>query len=75
MYAIQHCYICRPSDFTVSEDAGIEPGTIATSALTARRSNHSARSNPQRSPHTIKKVSDIPVPSRDVTYQSLPGQE
>ncbi len=22
---------------------------------------------------TVKKVSDIPVPSRDVTYQSLPG--
>jgi hypothetical protein len=30
LYAIQHCFICRPSDSTVSEDAGIEP------ALTAR---------------------------------------
>ncbi len=37
--------ICRPSDSTVSEDAGIEPRTVATSALTARRSNHSARSH------------------------------
>jgi hypothetical protein len=22
---IQHCFICRPSDSTVSEDAGIKP--------------------------------------------------
>ncbi len=33
MYCIQHCFICRPSDSTVSEDAGIEPRTLATSAL------------------------------------------
>ncbi len=25
MYIIQHCVIYRPSDFTVSEDAGIAP--------------------------------------------------
>jgi hypothetical protein len=24
-YFIQHCFICRPSGSTVSEDAGIEP--------------------------------------------------
>ncbi len=24
---------------------------------------------------TVKKVSDIPVPSRDVTYQTPPGRE
>ncbi len=30
MYVFQHCFICRPSDFTVSEDAGIEPRTVAT---------------------------------------------
>jgi hypothetical protein len=46
MYVIQHCFICRPSDSTVSEDAGIEPRTVATLALTARRSNHLARSHP-----------------------------
>jgi hypothetical protein len=23
VYVIQHCFICRPSDYTVSEDAGI----------------------------------------------------
>jgi hypothetical protein len=44
---IQHCFICRPSDSTVSEDAGIEPRTVATTALTVRRLNHSARSHPQ----------------------------
>ncbi len=47
MYCIQHCFICRPSDSTVSEDAGVEPRTVATSALEVRRSNHSARSHPQ----------------------------
>ncbi len=45
-YCAQNCFICRPSDSTVSEDAGIEPGTVATSALTVRRSNHWARSHP-----------------------------
>ncbi len=39
MYDIQHCFICRPSHSTVSEDAGIEPRTVATTALTGRRSN------------------------------------
>jgi hypothetical protein len=45
MYVIQHYFICRPSDSTVSEDAGM---TVATYryALTARRSSHSARSHP-----------------------------
>ncbi len=42
MYCIQHCFICRPSDATVSEDAGIEPRVVATSALAVRRSNNTA---------------------------------
>ncbi len=29
MYIIQHCFICRPSDSTVSENAGIEPRTVS----------------------------------------------
>ncbi len=33
MYSIQHWYICRPLDSTVSDDAGIEPGSV-------RRCNH-----------------------------------
>ncbi len=45
MYCIQHCFICRPSDYTVSEDAGIEPRTVATSELAVRRSSQ-ARSHP-----------------------------
>jgi hypothetical protein len=36
--------ICRPFDSTVSEVAGIEPRTVATLALTVRRSNQLARS-------------------------------
>jgi hypothetical protein len=46
MYDIQHCFICRPSNSTVSEDAGIEPRTVATTTLAVRRSYHSARSHP-----------------------------
>jgi hypothetical protein len=48
MYVIQHCVICHPLDSTVSEDAGIEPRTVATLALTARGSNHLAKSHPHR---------------------------
>jgi hypothetical protein len=47
MCFIQHCSTCRPSDSTVSEDAGIEPRTLATSALAVKRSSHSAISHPQ----------------------------
>ncbi len=36
----QHCFICRPSDSTVPTDAGIEPRTVATSALAVRRAHH-----------------------------------
>ncbi len=45
-YYIQQCFICRPSDSTVPTDAGIEPRTVASGALTVRRSNHLARSHP-----------------------------
>jgi hypothetical protein len=64
MYNIQHCFICRPSDFTVSEDAGIEPRKVATTALAVRRSNHTARSHPQNSArsHPQSAKSHPPVP-------------
>ncbi len=42
MYLIHPCFICRPSDSSVSEDAGIEPRTLS---LTVRHSSHSARSH------------------------------
>jgi hypothetical protein len=32
----QYCFICRPSDSTVSENAGLEPRTVATLALAVR---------------------------------------
>jgi hypothetical protein len=47
MYDIQHCFVCRSSDATVSEDAGFELRTVAITALAVRRCNHSARSHPQ----------------------------
>jgi hypothetical protein len=40
MYFIQHCYICRPSDSTVSKDGGIEPMTVATLVLAFRPFQH-----------------------------------
>ncbi len=33
MHCFQHCFICRSSESTVSEDAGIEPRTVATSGI------------------------------------------
>ncbi len=39
-YVIQHCFICRPSNSTVSEEAGIKPRIVAALTLTAKRSNH-----------------------------------
>ncbi len=32
-FFFQHCFICRSSDSTVLENAGIEPRTVATLAL------------------------------------------
>jgi hypothetical protein len=40
LYFIQHCFICRPSDYNVSEDARMEPSTDATLALADRYSKH-----------------------------------
>jgi hypothetical protein len=48
---IQLFFLCRPSDSTVSEDAGIEQRTVATLALTVRLSKHLARSHPQTRSH------------------------
>ncbi len=38
-YCIPRCFICRPSDSIVSEDARSEPRTIETLALAVRRAN------------------------------------
>jgi hypothetical protein len=42
-YFIQNLFIWRPSDSTVSADAGTEPKTVAILALAFRRSYHSPR--------------------------------
>jgi len=47
-FFIQHCFTCHLSESTVSEDAGIQPRTVATTGLAVRRYNHSARSHPSR---------------------------
>jgi hypothetical protein len=38
VYPIRHCFICRPSDSTETEDAGIEPRsrTVAGAIITFR---------------------------------------
>jgi hypothetical protein len=46
VYALYSTLVCRPSDSTVSEDAGIEHRTVATLALAVSRSSHSATSHP-----------------------------
>jgi hypothetical protein len=53
---IQHCFICRPSDSTVLEDAGIEPRIATTLALTARPSKHSARRSHTNFGTTVRKA-------------------
>jgi hypothetical protein len=45
--ALFNIVICRPSDSSVSEDAGIKPRAVATLSLAGRRSNHPARSHPR----------------------------
>jgi hypothetical protein len=45
-YFIQHCFICRLPDSTVSEGTGIESSNVASLALAVRPSNHSDRSHP-----------------------------
>ncbi len=42
LFFIQHCLICCSTDSRVSEDAVIEPRTVATLAFAVRCSNHSA---------------------------------
>ncbi len=49
-------WISRFLDSIVSEDADIEPRTVATSALAVRRSNHSARSHLQKAQFTRSKI-------------------
>ncbi len=69
MHDIQHFFICRPSDFTVSEDAGIVPRTVATTALAVRRSNHSARSCMKRLFIFYKVLSMMPADTSPAKYK------
>ncbi len=64
MYFIQHWFICRPSDSTVSEDTEIEPRTVATSSLAVRRSSHSATS------HLLSRSSTVGYISSTIDYIS-----
>jgi hypothetical protein len=63
-----------------SEDAGIEPMTVATSAMAVRRSNHSARSHPFLEIyvhfHKTCQEKDIKIPETYVFEQLVPvGRE
>jgi hypothetical protein len=58
MYDIQHCFICRPSDSTVSEDAGIGPRTVATTAIFI------LEQGPDPDPKPIEKSDPEPDPKK-----------
>ena len=61
----------RPSDSTVSEDAGIECRTVATLALTARRSNHWARFHKKtKSQIRILELSGILLFTNETTFDN-----
>ncbi len=70
-YDIQHCFICRPSESTVSENAGIESRTVATTALAVGRSNHSARSHPQSARSHPHSTIDLILPRLDLILTRL----
>ncbi len=40
-FYVRTLFICHPPDSAVSEDAGVEPRAVATSALAVRRSGQS----------------------------------
>ncbi len=73
-YFIQHCVICRPSASTCRRMLG---SNVATSALTVRCSNHSARSRPHsrinRTWQLIdsSNVNDIETKAQTLRYRSL----
>ncbi len=83
MYIIQHCFICRLSDSTVSENAGIEPRKVVSSALAVRRSSHSATSHPQAASHPRRELltccadtrltSRLSISPRTQTHSSVRG--
>jgi hypothetical protein len=53
-YFIQPCFVCRPSNFTASEDAGIKPRTVATSALAVKRDAAMLSMFCNKNSHTLK---------------------
>ncbi len=55
LYLFNTASSAAPSDYTVSGDAGIEPNTVATSALAVEHFNHSARSHPRTEKKNPKK--------------------
>jgi hypothetical protein len=65
MYVIQHCFVCRPSESTLSEDAGIEPRTVVTLAMTAKCSSHTRLDRIQflarSQPHNARFIQNIIV--------------
>jgi hypothetical protein len=63
-YFIQHCFICRPSDSNVSEDARIEPRTVTTTKYVHIKSTmHSLCPSPELGlPPTPHPQASVPPP-------------
>ncbi len=55
------------------EDAGIEPGTVASTALAVRRSNHSARSHPRTSSSFLNQDFDDEEDEEDAAVDFAAG--
>ncbi len=62
-YFSQHCFICRHSDFIVSEDAGIELRRAATVAFAVRRSITTPETSYITVPPAFWNVKNLKTPS------------
>ncbi len=73
MYFIQQCFICRPSDSTLSEAAGIKPRNVATWHWQSDPiKNHSVRSNPRPGIDLIRtRARSHPHPAIDLIHTRL----
>ncbi len=75
MYFIQHCFICRTSDSTVSQDARIEPWTVATLALvvcSGSASKNLSIFNPKNSVLRIRIRDPVPFWPLDPVFSGIP---
>jgi hypothetical protein len=69
----QHCFVCRPSDTTMSENAGNEPRTVATLALDQKLYPLSYKSDLEFEDLTVSGIKIIAVFCCIALYLRLTG--